>query len=139
MDEFACDLRLTCPRGSKKNVILFRLRVKLNSTTLCTQDVRSGGYGLGRVVLELKADVCPTTCDNFRQLCEYKCYTEWRLSVSHSQNLHPNTLSRTRRINVASVARNGHSGAHKLQNTAVNMKHELKVKKVKGCYCNNIY
>mmetsp|Transcript_30672 Transcript_30672/g.66971 ORF Transcript_30672/g.66971 Transcript_30672/m.66971 type:complete len:334 (-) Transcript_30672:454-1455(-) len=45
------------------------------SNPRCYLDVRSGGYGLGRVVIELKADICPTTCDNFRQLCEYKCYT----------------------------------------------------------------
>ena len=25
--------------------------------------------------MELKADVCPRTCENFQKLCEYKCFT----------------------------------------------------------------
>ena len=35
---------------------------------------RSGGLSLGRVVLELKADVAPVTAANFASLCEYRVY-----------------------------------------------------------------
>lgn len=51
------------------------------SNPRCYLDIKSGGYYLGRVVLELKADVCPITSDNFRQLCEFKCYTGSMLKV----------------------------------------------------------
>ena len=41
---------------------------------LCFFEVRSGGYYLGRVVFELKADTHPITAENFLKLCEYHCY-----------------------------------------------------------------
>ena len=41
---------------------------------LCFFEVRSGGYYLGRVVFELKADTHPITAENFVKLCEYRCY-----------------------------------------------------------------
>lgn len=41
---------------------------------LCYFDVRAGGYYLGRVTFELKADTHPVTSENFVKLCEYKCY-----------------------------------------------------------------
>ena len=41
---------------------------------LCFFEVRSGGYYLGRVVFELKADTHPITAENFLKLCEYRCY-----------------------------------------------------------------
>ena len=41
---------------------------------LCYLDIRAGGYYLGRVVFELKADSHPVTSENFLKLCEYKCY-----------------------------------------------------------------
>ncbi|EEH58612.1 uncharacterized protein MICPUCDRAFT_8090, partial [Micromonas pusilla CCMP1545] len=40
----------------------------------CFFEIRAGGYYLGRVVLELKADTHPVTSENFLKLCEYKCY-----------------------------------------------------------------
>ena len=41
---------------------------------LCFFEVRSGGYYLGRVVFELKADTHPITTENFLKLCEYRCF-----------------------------------------------------------------
>ena len=41
---------------------------------LCYFDVRAGGYYLGGVTFELKADTHPVTSENFVKLCEYKCY-----------------------------------------------------------------
>ena len=41
---------------------------------LCYFDVRAGGYYLGRVTFELKADTHPVTSENFVKLCEYECY-----------------------------------------------------------------
>ena len=41
---------------------------------LCFFEMRAGGYYLGRVVFELKADTHPVTVENFVKLCEYKCY-----------------------------------------------------------------
>jgi len=35
----------------------------------CFFDIEIGGVGVGRVILELFANKCPKTCDNFRQLC----------------------------------------------------------------------
>ena len=32
-------------------------------------DVKIGGIDAGRVKMELFADVCPKTCENFRQMC----------------------------------------------------------------------
>ncbi len=40
----------------------------------CFFDIRAGGYYLGRVAFELKADSHPITAENFLKLCEYKCY-----------------------------------------------------------------
>mmetsp|Transcript_31927 Transcript_31927/g.61441 ORF Transcript_31927/g.61441 Transcript_31927/m.61441 type:complete len:333 (+) Transcript_31927:94-1092(+) len=51
------------------------------SNPFCFLELRSGGYYLGRVVVELKADICPITCQNFQQLCEYKCYTGSMMAV----------------------------------------------------------
>ena len=44
------------------------------SNPRCFFEIRAGGYYLGRVVLELKADTHPVTSENFLKLCEYKCY-----------------------------------------------------------------
>ena len=41
---------------------------------LCYFEIRAGGYYLGKVVFELKADTHPVTSENFLKLCEYKCY-----------------------------------------------------------------
>lgn len=41
---------------------------------LCYFEIRAGGYYLGRVVFEVKADTHPVTSENFVKLCEYKCY-----------------------------------------------------------------
>ena len=51
------------------------------------QEIRSGGYYMGKVVVELKQDVAPTTCDNFRQLCEFKCYTGSMMQVWPEQRI----------------------------------------------------
>ena len=40
----------------------------------CFFEMRAGGYYLGRIVFEVKEDVCPTTAASFIQLCEYHCY-----------------------------------------------------------------
>lgn len=32
-------------------------------------DITIGGQPAGRIQMELFADVCPKTCENFRQLC----------------------------------------------------------------------
>jgi len=32
-------------------------------------DMTVGGVPIGRIVIELRADICPRTCENFRQLC----------------------------------------------------------------------
>lgn len=34
----------------------------------CT-DISIGGIDAGRIKMELFADICPKTCENFRQLC----------------------------------------------------------------------
>mmetsp|Transcript_25546 Transcript_25546/g.35237 ORF Transcript_25546/g.35237 Transcript_25546/m.35237 type:complete len:338 (-) Transcript_25546:138-1151(-) len=47
----------------------------------CFLELRSGGYFLGRIVIELKMDVCPITSENFLKLCEYKCYTGSMMKV----------------------------------------------------------
>eukprot|EP00983_Pelagomonas_calceolata_P054813 1143862-Pelagomonas_calceolata.AAC.1 len=38
-------------------------------------DVTIGGMPAGRIKMELFADVCPKTCENFRQFCtgEHRC------------------------------------------------------------------
>jgi hypothetical protein len=56
-------------------------------TRCIVQEIRSGGYYMGKVVVELKQDVAPTTCDNFRQLCEYKCYTGSMMQVWPEQRI----------------------------------------------------
>lgn len=38
-------------------------------TILYYADVTMGGQPAGRIKMELFADVCPKTCENFRQLC----------------------------------------------------------------------
>ena len=45
-------------------------------------DVTIGGTLAGRVKFELFADVCPKTCENFRQLCtgEYRCVGNIKLA-----------------------------------------------------------
>ena len=35
----------------------------------CFFDVTIGGIPVGRVVMQLYADLCPKTCENFRALC----------------------------------------------------------------------
>ena len=35
----------------------------------CFFDVSIGGIPVGRVVMQLYADICPKTCENFRALC----------------------------------------------------------------------
>jgi len=35
----------------------------------CFFDVEIGGVNAGRVVFELFSNLCPKTCENFRQLC----------------------------------------------------------------------
>ena len=35
----------------------------------CFFDISIGGIPVGRVVMQLYADVCPKTCENFRALC----------------------------------------------------------------------
>jgi peptidyl-prolyl isomerase H (cyclophilin H) len=35
-------------------------------------DVSIGGVGVGRIKMELFADVCPRTAENFRQFCTGK-------------------------------------------------------------------
>jgi|TARA_B110000259_G_scaffold172622_1_gene205213 cyclophilin family peptidyl-prolyl cis-trans isomerase len=41
---------------------------------VCFFEIRAGGYYLGRVTFELKADTHPVTSENFLKLCEFKCY-----------------------------------------------------------------
>lgn len=48
---------------------------------VCYLDVRSGGYYMGRITFELKADICPETCENFRQLCSFGCYMGSMINV----------------------------------------------------------
>jgi len=38
-------------------------------TTKCFFDIDIGGTAAGRVIMELRSDVVPKTCDNFRALC----------------------------------------------------------------------
>ena len=64
---------------------------------------------MGKVVVELKQDVVPTTCDNFRQLCEFKCYTGSMMQVWPEQRIEvcarrPLTLSRVSSPTTASHA-----------------------------------
>jgi hypothetical protein len=47
---------------------------------------------MGKVVVELKQDVCPTACDNFRQLCEFKCYTGSMMQVWPEQRIEVRAL-----------------------------------------------
>lgn len=48
------------------------MRHAVNSPIIA--DVTIGGTACGRLQMELWADVCPKTCENFRQLCtgEYR-------------------------------------------------------------------
>ncbi len=58
---------------------------------LCFFEVRSGGYYLGRVVFELKADTHPITAENFLKLCEYRCYagTMFKVFPGNTLNIVP--------------------------------------------------
>ncbi|KAH8052856.1 peptidyl-prolyl cis-trans isomerase [Aureococcus anophagefferens] len=43
--------------------------VKQNNLPVVFFDVAASTLPLGRIVVELRADVCPLTCENFRALC----------------------------------------------------------------------
>ena len=43
--------------------------VKQNNLPVVFFDVAASTLPLGRIVIELRADVCPLTCENFRALC----------------------------------------------------------------------
>jgi len=38
-------------------------------TTKCFFDIEIGGAAAGRIIMELRADIVPKTCENFRALC----------------------------------------------------------------------
>ena len=44
------------------------------SNPRCYLGIRAGGVSLGRVVLELRADVAPVAAENFRALCAFGVY-----------------------------------------------------------------
>ena len=48
---------------------------------VCFFEIRAGGYYLGRVTFELKADTHPVTSENFLKLCEFKCYAGTKFKV----------------------------------------------------------
>ena len=48
---------------------------------VCFFEIRAGGYYLGRVTFELKADTHPVTSENFLKLCEFKCYAATKFKV----------------------------------------------------------
>merc|ERR1719352_1584376 len=48
---------------------LERIEVKHNDKFKCFFDIEIGGESAGKIVMELRGDVVPKTCENFRALC----------------------------------------------------------------------
>lgn len=56
----------------------------------CPADVSIGGVPAGRIKMELFADICPKTVENFRQMCtgEFRCSGAWLLTPCGPRNSH---------------------------------------------------
>ena len=46
-----------------------RIEVKHRDKFKCFFDIEIGGEPAGKIVMELRGDVVPKTCENFRALC----------------------------------------------------------------------
>ena len=60
-----------------------KIRPKYTNPFKVFMDIEISGQHVGKIIFKLFADVCPKTCENFRQLCTGEFKVGYKDSVFH--------------------------------------------------------